>query len=86
MTTIADIVLIPTAYTEVYAATGIVSGTQLVIQNKSMGPINVQNGIPKPLGTNHDGFIIQALDIWKVPAGVSTVWLKGNGAIAIEVL
>ena len=86
MTTIADVQLIPTDYIEVYAATGIASGTQLVVQNKSMGPINVQNVAQQPLGTNLDGFIIPALDIWRVPAGTARVWFKGNGPIAVEVL
>jgi len=86
MATIADVQLIPTAYVEVYAATGIVSGTQLVVQNKSMGPVNVQNIGSQPSGTNLDGFIIEPLGLWRVPAGTAKVWFKGNGALAVEVM
>jgi hypothetical protein len=86
MTTIADVQLIPTTYIEVYAATGIVSGTQLVVQNKSMGPVNVQNIGSQPLGTNLDGFIIEPLGLWRVPTGTARAWFKGNGALAVEVM
>lgn len=86
MATIPDIVLTPGAYTEVYAATGIASGTQLVIQNKSRGDIGVQNGPSQPAGTDCNGFVIPILGIWRVPAGTAKAWFKGDGAMAVEVL
>lgn len=86
MTTISDIQLTPTVYIEVYAATGIASGTQLVIQNKSRGDIGVQNSTLQPDGTDCNGFVIPIMGIWRVPAGTAKAWFKGDGPMAVEVL
>ena len=86
MATISDIQLSPTVYTEVYAATGITPGTQLVVQNKGNGPFNTQNLSAQPAATDNNGFIIPPMEIWRVPAGTQKAWFKGQGALAVEVL
>lgn len=86
MTTIADVQLTPAAYIEVYAATGITPGTQLVIQNKSRGTVNVQNVSAQPAYTDHNGFVIGDKELWRVPAGTEKAWFKGDGPIAVEVM
>lgn len=86
MATIPDIQLTPSAYTDVYAATGIASGTQLVIQNKSRGTVNVQNIASQPAGNDLNGFVIEPSGIWRIPAGTAKAWFKGDGPLAVEVL
>lgn len=86
MTTIADIVLSPMAYVDVYVATGITAGTQLVVQNKTNGPVNVQNISAQPLASDNNGFVIPPMEIWRVPAGTLKAWFKGNGYLAVEAL
>lgn len=84
MATIPDIKLSPTNYTEIYAATGILAGATLTIQNKAQGHVYLQYNDTKPVDLNNDGFIIIELGVWKVPAGNQKVWAKGPGFIAVE--
>lgn len=86
MATIPDIQLVPTAYLDVYVATGIAAGTQLVVQNKTNGPVNIQNIGSQPTATDNNGFVIPPMEIWRVPAGTQKAWFKGQGSLAVEVL
>lgn len=86
MTTINDVELSPGEYVEVYTATGITAGTQLVIQSKSRGWVNVQNRSTQPAADDHNGFIIPPMGIWRVPTGTLKAWFKGQGSLAVETL
>jgi hypothetical protein len=86
MATIPDMQLIPTAYTEVYAATGITPGTKIAVQNKARGDINIQNIDAQPAATDNNGFVISSKEVWPVPAGTLKVWFKGDGPMAVEVM
>ena len=86
MATISDVLLIPTTYVDVYAATGIAAGTQLVVQNKTNGPVNTQNTNEQPSATDNNGFVIPVMEVWRVPTGTQNAWFKGQGALAVEVL
>lgn len=57
--TINDVILLGVVYTDVYAATGIVLGTPLVIQNKSAtNLVYLQIAATAPPASDRDGFII----------------------------
>lgn len=85
MTTIADVQLDPKSYIEIYNATSITPGTQILVQNKSRGLVYVQNKDEQPPSTSSDGFIIAELDLWVVPTGTMKAWFRGDGAIAVEI-
>lgn len=86
MATIPDVSLVPTAYIDIYAATGIAAGTQLVVQNKTNGPVNTQNTAEQPPATDNNGFMIPPMEVWRVPAGTQKAWFKGQGYLAVEVM
>lgn len=82
--TIAD-VLIPTgSYVDIYTATGIIVGTSIVIQNKSLQPIWVQEGAAQPSGTSFDGVVVERFKSVIVTAGATGVWVKGEGKISVQ--
>jgi hypothetical protein len=86
MATIPDVSFIPTAYTDIYAATGIAAGTQLVVQNKTNGPVNTQNTSAQPDAADNNGFMIPPMEVWRVPTGTQKAWFKGQGYLAVEVM
>lgn len=85
MSTIADVLLVTSVYTEIYSATGIAPGTKLLIQNKARGQVNIQYGDSKPIDLNNDGFVIVEFGIWTIPAGNQKIWMKGPGPVAVDV-
>lgn len=85
MTTLSDIVLVPSFYTDIYSVAGITIGTSIIIQNKSSIPVLVQNKAVQPSPNNWDGVLIPKYGVWIVEVGSAGVWAKGDGPISVEV-
>lgn len=86
MAILEDISLNADEYTEVYAASGATPAQALNIQNKTGSHVYVQYSSGKPTGTDDNGFILRDLEVWSVPTGNDSVWLRGNGKVAVEAL
>lgn len=91
--TIADIYLQGNTYVDLYALTGILPGTSLVINNKSSSVAFLQVRASQPNANSNDGWPLRsspAPDTWvtltNVPAG-SRVWAKGqaSGRLFVQV-
>ncbi len=85
--TLPDIPLVANEYIDVYALSGIAVGKQIVIQNKSVTPIYIQEVAAQPNGTNLDGYV---LDRWKtviVTKGSTGAWVRPSsqqGAVTVQ--
>lgn len=86
MATINDVSLTGTAYQNLYAATGIVVGTSVTVQNKSGFPVYLQNVASQPTGGSKNGFVLQPYDIIDVTGTIAGLWAKGTGPIMVEVI
>ena len=58
MDTINDIHLAGVVYENVYAGSGIIVGTPLIVQNKSSGPVYLQISATAPPASDRDGFLV----------------------------
>lgn len=85
MSTIPDVTLSSTVYTNLYTATGITPGTEILIQNKGPVVIVVQNSSTPPDNASWHGFLIPYMSVWVAPAGTTGVWAKGGSTVAVEV-
>lgn len=84
MATVPDVSLTGTAYQNLYAETGIVTGTAVTIQNKTSLPVYVQNIASQPSAGSKNGFVLEpyaAVDVTGVIAGL---WAKGIGPLMVE--
>lgn len=86
MATIPDVVLTGSAYQNVYAATGIVAGTAVTVQNKSGNPVYLQNIASQPSGGSVNGFLLLPNEFISVTGSIAGLWAKGVGRIAVEVI
>lgn len=86
MATIPDVNLTGTAYQNLYAATGIVAGTAVTIQNKSGLPVYIQNIASQPSGGSKNGFVLQPYSTVDVTGTVAGLWAKGTGPVMVEVI
>ncbi|WYN05086.1 hypothetical protein ISREJYDI_CDS0122 [Pseudomonas phage UNO-G1W1] len=86
MATIPDVNLTGTAYQNVYAATSIVVGTAVTIQNKSGFPVYVQNIASQPSAGSKNGFVLEPYTAVDVTGVVVGLWAKGTGPIMVEVI
>lgn len=85
--TIPDIRMSRTAYIDVYAATKIPKGTQLLIQNKSTTGVYIQIRPTAPLPTSTDGYLLMANETCEVSSStISGVWIIGAGALSVQIL
>lgn len=84
--TIPDVQLSKTAYVDVYAATGIVVGTGLVIQNKSSQDVRIQLSASQPASSSTDGDILRPYLEATVDSGETGCWVLGlaEGTISVQ--
>ena len=85
MTTIPDIQLSPSIYTNLFSASSIPEGTEVIIQNKGPNIIVVQNTPSKPDDSSWHGFLIPQMSVWIAPQGTLGLWAKGDSTVAVEV-
>ena len=83
-TTISDVVLTGTAYQDVYAATSIVLGTPLIVQNKSASTIFLQIKATIPDNSNRDGYVLFPQQSALVENATEGLWAFGNGHMHVE--
>lgn len=86
MATIPDVSLTGTVYQNLYAATGIVIGTAVTIQNKSGDPVFVQNIATQPSAGSKNGFILEPYTAVDVTGVIVGLWAKGTGPVMVEVI
>lgn len=86
MATIPDVLLTGTAYQNVYAATGIVVGTSVTVQNKSTEPVWLQNVSSQPSSSSRYGFVLKGLESVDVTGSIVGLWAFGEGPIMVEVI
>lgn len=86
MATIPDVNLTGVAYQNLYAATSIVAGTAITIQNKSGNPVYIQNIAGQPSAGSKNGFVLEPYTAVDVTGVIAGLWAKGTGPIMVEVL
>lgn len=86
MATIPDVTLTGTAYQNVYAATGIVVGTAVTVQNKSSNVVYLQNIAAQPSSGSLNGFWLIPNEFIELTGTITGLWAKGVGRIAVEVI
>jgi hypothetical protein len=84
MATINDVNLLGVAYQNLYAATGIVTGTAVTLQNKSREKIFVQNIATQPSSGSQNGYALDPGQVIDVSGAILGLWAKGNGPIMVE--
>jgi len=86
MATIPDVNLLGVAYQNLYAATGIVLGTAVTIQNKSGFPVYIQNIAAQPSGSSKNGIVLEPYMLVDVTGTILGLWAKGSGPVMLEVI
>lgn len=86
MATLPDVQLNNNEYQDLYAATGIPSGTSVTIQNKSTSSIYLQNTSTSPNSTSSDGYLLMSLHVVTVGGTIDGLWAKGSGKVHVEVV
>lgn len=86
MATIPDVNLLGTVYQNLYAATSIVSGTAVTIQNKSGYPVFVQNIATQPSAGSRNGFALDPYTAVDVTGVIVGLWAIGTGPVMVEVI
>ncbi len=86
MATLPDVTLTGTAYQNVYAATAIVVGTAVTVQNKGSSPILLQNIASQPSASSPNGHVLLANESIDVTGTILGLWAKGVGPISVEVI
>lgn len=81
--TVNDVQLLGVVYTNVYAATGIVVGTPLILQNKSSGPVYVQIATVAPAASDRDGFIVYPGKSVSVENATEGLYAFGKGRLHV---
>lgn len=83
--TIADVVLTGAAYQDMYAATGISVGDELIIQNKTSGIIYIQVSVAQPGSSSVDGYLVRPVDPPVIIGlGASGCWVTGRGPVNVQ--
>lgn len=79
-----DVILTNSAYTDVYAATGIAVGTSVIIQSKTSVGAFLQIKSTQPTATSQDGILVEAYQFYVVDAGEVGLWAKGATKISVQ--
>ena len=82
--TIPDVIVVPTSYTDIYAVTGIVVGTELILQNKEETEFIVQISTSQPSADSVDGVILRPKSMKLVEVGSNEVWVIGVGMLSVQ--
>jgi hypothetical protein len=86
MATVNDVNLLGVAYQNLYAATGIVTGTAVTIQNKTGKPVFVQNIAAQPSSSSKNGFVLEPYTAVDVTGAILGLWAKGTGPVMVEAI
>ncbi len=84
--TLPDIRITRTAYTDVYTATNIPRGSNLIIQNKTTTGLYIQVRATQPAAASTDGYLLMSNEACIVESShINGVWISGAGAVSIQV-
>lgn len=83
-TTIPDVILTNSAYTDVYVASGLAIGTSVIIQNKSTVGAFLQLKSSQPLAASADGVFLEAYSFYVVDQGEVGCWARGNTKLSVQ--
>lgn len=86
MATIPDVNLLNVVYQNLYAATGIVTGTSVTIQNKGHDIIHIQNIGTQPSAGSLNGWALDPGDSVDVTGVIVGLWAKGAGPVMVEAI
>lgn len=86
MATIPDVNLLGVVYQNLYAATGIVTGTAVTLQNKSRDEMFVQNIGTQPSAGSKNGWVLEPWASVDVTGVIVGLWAKGTGPILVEAI
>ena len=82
--TIPDVTVVHTTYTDIYAVTGIVVGTELILQNKEESEFRVQVTTSQPSADSTDGVILGPKSMKLIEVGSNEVWVIGVGSLSVQ--
>lgn len=86
-TTIPDIVVSSTSYTNIYTATSISVGTSVIIQNKGGYAVFLQTVSSIPSASSQDGVILLPMEMLVVDSGESGLFARaffGSSKLSIQ--
>lgn len=86
MATIPDVNLLGVAYQNLYAATAIVTGTSVTIQNKSHDEVFIQNIAAQPSAGSQNGWVLEPWASVDVTGVILGLWAKGTGPVMVEAI
>lgn len=90
MATVADVVLTGTAYQNLNAESGLITGTPLAIQNKGSSSIRIIISSTQPDASSVNGQVVPALGYLYVENETEVVWSKslvtGNTRVSVQQL
>ena len=75
-TTIPDIVVQSTSYTDVYSSSGVSVGTSVILQNKGSLSIFLQTGETIPSASSEEGVILSSLEMFIVDEGEAGLFAR----------
>ena len=81
--TVNDVILLGVVYTNVYAATGLITGTPLILQNKSSTPIYLQIASVAPSASDRAGFVIYSGNSVFVDNATEGLYAFGTGRLHV---
>jgi hypothetical protein len=86
MATVPDVNLLDVVYQNLYAATGIVTGTSVTIQNKGHESVHIQNIASQPSSGSLNGFVLAPGQFVDVTGTILGLWAKGAGPVMMEAI
>lgn len=86
MATVPDVNLLNAVYQNLYAASGIVTGTAVTIQNKGHDSIHIQNIATQPSSGSLNGYVLAPGDVVDVTGAILGLWAKGAGPVMVEAI
>lgn len=80
--TLPNVVLTGTAYQNLNLATGLVTGTPLVIQNKGSAHVRIIISPTQPLASSEAGIVLEPLKFAYIENETDIVWAKATEVIS----
>jgi hypothetical protein len=90
MATLANVVLTGTAYQNLNSATGLITGSPLVIQNKGNSFVRLVIAPSQPAASSENGYLLTSLATVVIENETDIIWAKstdlGNTALSVQLL
>ncbi len=82
--TLPDITLNTDSYTDLYVGSGILVGTEILVQNKGSVPVTIHVSLAQPVVTSRDGVNIPSNGYVIVQAGATGAWALGSSKVNVQ--